>query len=196
MYNGAEPPEVSTPNRYRLRVWRHQLIRSIERLYWCGVSYINPKTGLSGAFVSLHFVYNWCQKWDPWTLNIITIENGTIAPLLGGDFVQGLPSSPSGEVSMAAGAWERSEDVGYRVRLARAGDTPSSRVKSDRRPGNGGGLVDLGHPVVSESDGFTPMRRGDALPSSIGVEARSTSRRGGYAAGVSSSQKPLVMPGS
>ena len=125
------------------------------------------------------------------------MENGAIAPLLGeGDFVQGLPSSPSGEVSMAAGAWERSEDVGYRVWLARAGDTPSSRVKSDRRPGNGGGLVDLGHPVVSESGGFTPRRGGDALPSSIGVEARSTSRRGGYAAGVSSGRKPLVMPGS
>ena len=125
------------------------------------------------------------------------MENGAIAPLLGeGDFVQGLPSSPSGEVSMAAGAWERLEDVGYRVRLARAGDTPSSRVKSDRRPGNGGGLVDLEHPVVSESGGFTPRRGGDALPSSIGAEARSTSRRGGYAAGVPSGRKPLVMPGS
>ena len=125
------------------------------------------------------------------------MENGAIAPLLGeGDFVQGLPSSPSGELSMAAGAWERSEDVGYRVRLARAGATPYSHVKSDRRPGNGGGLVDLGHPVVSESGGFTPRRGGDALPSSIGVEARSTSRRGGYAAGVSSGRKPLVMPGS
>ena len=124
------------------------------------------------------------------------MENGAIAPLLGeGDFVQGLPSSSSREVSVAAGAWERSEDVGYHVRLASAGDTPS-RVKSDRRPGNGGGLVDLGHPVVSESSGFTPRRGGDALPSSIGAEARSTSRRGGYAAGVSSGRKPLVMPGS
>ena len=111
------------------------------------------------------------------------------------DFVQGSPSSPSGEVSKAAGTWERLEDVGYRVRLAWAGDTPS-RVKSDRRPGNGGGLVDLGHPVVSESGGFTPRRGGDVLPSSIGADARSTSPRGGYAAGFSSGRKPLVMPGS
>ena len=125
------------------------------------------------------------------------MENGAIAPLLGeGDFVQGLPSSPSGEISMAAGAWERSEDIGYRVGLARAGDTPSSHVKSDRRPGNGDGLVDLGHPVVSESGGFTPRCGGDAMPSSIGAEARSTSRRGGFAAGVSSGRKPLVIPGS
>ena len=153
-------------------------------LYWTYLLRLRPCTFTHELSVFLReYVYNWCQKWDPWTLNIITIENGTIAPLLGGDFVQGLPSSPSGEVSMAAGAWERSEDVGYRVRLARAGDTPSSRVKSDRRPGNGGGLVDLGHPVVSKSDGFTPMRRGDALPSSIGMEARSTSRRGGLCSG-------------
>ena len=37
---------------------------------------------------------------------------------------------------------------------------------------------------VSESGGFTLKRRGDALPLSISTEARSTSRRGGYAAGV------------
>ena len=92
------------------------------------------------------------------------MENGAITPILReGDFSQVLPSLPSGEASMGAGAWERSEDVGYHAWLARAGDTPFSHVKSDRHPGNGGGLVDRGHPVVSESCGFTRRHRGDAL---------------------------------
>ena len=57
MYSSAEPPEVSTPNRYRLRTWRHQLAVLLSIFTGAGfwVGYINPKTWLSGAFVS--FIY-------------------------------------------------------------------------------------------------------------------------------------------
>ena len=83
----------------------------LNHLYWTYLLrvptalalHLHPRT----KRIFSEYVYNWCPKWDPWTLNIITMENGTIAPLLGGDFGQSLPSSPSGEVSMGAfgGRW-------------------------------------------------------------------------------------------
>ena len=59
---------MRSPRKYWLRInigstWRHQLVRSIEHLYWCGVrvGYTNPKTMLNRAFVSLHFgSMRWC----------------------------------------------------------------------------------------------------------------------------------------
>lgn len=100
---------------------------------------------------------------------------------------------------MAAGTWERSESDGYRVKLTKVEDTPSSRVSqaisprpcdmvtSERRPVNVGGLGDRRRPAISESSGFSLRPEMSALPSQPHVGARSTPVRG---------RKPVVMPGS